>query len=164
MLFAALLAGCATISTNFDYDTGFDFAGLQSYDWKTVDPGADEDPLSRRRVERALNEGLTAGGYRRDSSNPDFYVAIHVGSEDRIDVVNWGYGYGRGAGRYGPRDVSVYTYQEGTLIIDMVDARSDELVWRGTARRVFTSAPTAEEKTRIVNQAVQKLLAGFPPS
>ena len=46
----------------------------------------------------------------------------------------------------------------------MVDARSNELVWRGTARRVFTSVPTAEEKTRIINQAVQELLVGFPPS
>jgi hypothetical protein len=162
--FATLLVGCATISTNFDYDTDFDFTALQSYEWKIWQPDPDEDPLSRRRVERALVEGLNAEGYRHDPDDPDFYVAIHLGSEERIDVVNWGYGYGRGAGRYGPRDVSVYTYQEGTLIIDMVDARSDELVWRGTARRVFTSAPTAEEKTRIVNQAVQKLLAGFPPS
>ena len=90
-----LFAACSSISTNFDYDTGFDFSGLQSYEWKIWQPDPDDDPLSRRRVERALVEGLTAEGYRHDPDDPDFYVAIHLGSEERIDVVNWGYGYGR---------------------------------------------------------------------
>ena len=66
-------------------------------------------------------------------------MTYHVGAQDKVDVQSWGYGYGYGPGRYhgtwgGGGGIETYNYTEGTLIIDIVDASSKQLVWRGTAQ------------------------------
>lgn len=157
-----LLCGCSSVSYNFDYDTEFDFSGIRTYAWAPLPDQAPGENLTRRRIEAAVNDGLAARGYGQ-SGEPDLRVVVHLGTEDKIDVVDWGYGYGRGW-RGGRRDISVYNYTQGTMILDMIDARSNEVVWRGTAIGVLSSNPTPQERTRKINEVVQKLLASFPPS
>jgi hypothetical protein len=54
-------------------------------------------------------------------------------------------------------------YEEGTLVIDFVDAASRKLVWRGTGSGALESEPTPEETTRGIDRAVAKILEQFPP-
>ena len=159
-----LLGGCSSISTNFDYDAKADFAALQTYRWLPPPKNPAVNSLSRDRILAAVNTGLIAKGYRQVNANADFEVAIHGGSQDRVQVTDWGYTYGpRGAYR-GGRGVDVYQYREGTLILDIVDANTHKLIWRGTARKALHSNPTPEERTKTINAAVEKILKGFPPT
>jgi len=137
---AILLGGCAPISTNFDYEVGWDFDSLKTYQLLT--PPADS--------------GI----------NSDFQVAYHGGSENKIEVSNWGYAYGQRGAYYGASrsSVDVYQYQEGSLIIDIVDTKTHKLIWRGTARKVLDTNPTPEERTATINAAVAKILEAFPPT
>ena len=162
LAFALLVAGCSSVSYNFDYDRDFNFSGIQTYGWAPVPDEAPGEPLTRHRIAEAVNAGLTAKGYAQ-SGDPDFRIAVHVGSEEKVDVMDWGYGPGR-RWRGGRRDISVYNYTQGTMVLDMIDVRANELVWRGTATGVLSSNPTPEERTRKISEVVQKLLAGFPPS
>ena len=52
---------------------------------------------------------------------------------------------------------------EGTLVVDVIDNQSDELVWRGTATGVLARNPTPEERIESTDSAVQQLLSRFPP-
>ncbi len=108
-----LLAGCSSVDVTTDYDRQADFSQFASYDWL---PAPDQirargggNPLMRTRIERAVNEHLSAKGMNEDTLSPDLLVAIHTGMKDRLDVDTWGYSYGR-RGRLHATDVDVRQY------------------------------------------------------
>lgn len=162
--------GCSTISTNYDYDTATDFSRLRTYDWMKVPPSSQTSPFVLDRIKTATDRVLHAKGYQQTSNNPDFLLAAHAGQQSKIQVTDWGYGYGyaprarryRG-GRYRGGGLDVYEYHEGTLILDVVDARSKNLIWRGTATGTIDPGATPEKKTQKIDDAVQEVLRDFPP-
>ena len=161
-----LLGGCAPISTNFDYDVSWDFASLKTYQLLAPPTDFAIDSLNRDRIVNALNSGLAARGYSEVDANADFSVAYHIGSENRIEVANWGYAYGQRGGYWGGSRtaVDVYQYREGTLIVDIVDTKTNKLIWRGIARKVLDVNPTPQHRTKTINAAVEKILENFPPT
>ena len=54
-------------------------------------------------------------------------------------------------------------YERGTLVIDIVDAARDELVWRGVGERLLRKEPTAEQMEQGIRQGVSLILGLFPP-
>ncbi len=159
---ALLVSSCSAVSTSFDYDVGADFARLQTYAWVPVEH--DEETISElvlKRVESSVHDVLTAKGYRRVADDPDFFIHTHVSRRERTRVTEHGprYDY-RGWAGY---DVEVYSYEEGTLILDVEDAATDALIWRGTARRAINTSWTPEQITERVREAVETVLAEFPP-
>jgi hypothetical protein len=162
LLALALLAACSSVSTNYDYDTSYDFSKLRSYRWADIPSKADANPLVVQRVGAAVEAQLKAKGYLPAEGAPDFLVATYVGRQSRIQVTDWGYGYGPRAAWYGG-GVDVYQYEEGSLIVDIVDARSKRLVWRGTATSIVDPDATPEERTKRINEAVGKMFKDFPP-
>ncbi len=115
-----------------------------------------------QRVGAAVEAQLKAKGYVPAEGAPDFLVATYVGQLSRIQVTDWGYGYGPRAAWYGG-GVDVYQYEEGSLIVDIVDARSKRLVWRGTATAIVDPGATPEERTERIQEAVAKVFKDFPP-
>ena len=157
---AALLgAGCSSISTSYDFATGTDFAALKTYSWMKSPTDAKADPLIVARVHSAVNARLQLKGYALVDDNPDFFVSSHGSSREKIQVSEWNY---QPRGFYSGGS-SVHQYEEGTLLLDVIQAKDKRLVWRGTARGVINPHPTPEERTKVINEAVQKLLKDFPP-
>lgn len=168
--FMALTAfGCATYTTHYDYDPVVRFVELSNYDW--INPsvkGQTVNELTVKRIQAAVDRQLAEKGYNMDSSNPDFLIAIHGGRETKVDVVDWGYNY-RGYDNYryspypGAHRIDVYEYEEGTLILDLVDGDSRELIWRGSVTKVIDPSASLEKRERVINEAVGKVLENFPP-
>jgi hypothetical protein len=162
-------AGCATYTTHYDYDPGVRFEELSNYDWlNPPDTGQPVNELTIKRIKAALEKQLTVLGYSMATSNPDFLIAIHGGKQTKINVVDWGYTYrGNEQYHYGythrAQRVDVYEYEQGTLILDFVDAASQELIWRGTVTGVIDPNPTPEKRDKVINEAVAKVLENFPP-
>jgi hypothetical protein len=115
-----------------------------------------------QRVGAAVEAGLKAKGYLQAEGAPDFLVATYVGRQSRIQVTDWGYGYGPRGAWYGG-GVDVYQYEQGSLVLDIVDARTKKLVWRGTATAIIDPGASPEERTKRINEAVAKMLEDFPP-
>ncbi len=155
-----LLASCSSLETSFDYDTKVDFERLSTYAWIVTGDAS----LTGRRITSAVDDGLARRGYHLVAEAPDFMVAAHVGKQQRLQVSDWGYSYAGHAGAwYGGSDYDVYTYEQGTLVLDIIDAKSRAMIWRGSASRVIDPSWTPEERDKIVDQAVQALLEHFPP-
>ena len=72
----------------------------------------------------------------------------------------WGYG-GWGPGGMGTSTTTVNEYKEGTLVLDMYDSNSRQLLWRGTATDTLSDKPEKNEKK--LNKAVEKMFDKFPP-
>ncbi len=168
---AIVLSACATLSVQTDFDPSASFSDYQSFSWlaglpeKTGDIRVD-NPLIHTRVRDAVEEELASKGYEKLSvGTPDFYIGYHLSLETKLDVrtVDAHYGYGP-RGRMGVPERRYYQYEEGTLVLDVVDVKLGSLVWRGSGqRRIQEDSPTPEESRRRIHEAVAEILQRFPP-
>jgi hypothetical protein len=182
IVMAALVAGCSTIETSYDFDPKAKFTGLKTYKWLdkpqklTGDPRIDGNTILANRIHEAVDTELAARGFRKVSSDPDFLVAYHVSLDKRrsVQTLNsyygygpgWGYGYGasyRPGYWGGAPETYVYEYEEGTLILDIVNPENKELIWRGSAQDEVNFKSTPEKDQTQLNEAVQQMLENFPP-
>ncbi|MCZ6765907.1 MAG: DUF4136 domain-containing protein, partial [bacterium] len=164
-----------------DYDRDADFTRYRTFGWlpqptsSTSGSAAQaqmRNDLFDKRVLSAVNNQLVSSGMQIDTTSPDLLLAYHTGVQDKVQVTDWGYSYpsygawGRGYGYgygYGGRDIDVYSYQEGTFILDFIDGKTHRLVWRGTATGVLDTNPNPEKSEKNINKVVEKLLAQYPP-
>jgi hypothetical protein len=171
----ALLTGCASISVNYDYDTSADFTQYKSFSWMPME-GRDvaggaamaNNGLLSMRVQSSVDAQMNARGLQKADGDSDLLLAYHFGATDKIQVSDWGYNYsgyyGHGGYGYGGRNIDVYQYTEGTLLIDIVDAATNTLIWRGTGTGVVDSGQKSPEKIQAnVDKAVAEIMVSFPP-
>lgn len=178
LLAAAALFGLAGCGTGVDVQTDYDpqaipkFAGWKTYAWLPAKEGGDtraSNSLVGNRVKRAVDSVLAARGFT-EGANPDFLVGWHLSIEGKMDVntVNnyYGYGWGRwyGPGYPGYSSTTVREYDEGTLLIDMVDARAKELAWRGQGKGEIKPDLEPAEREQRITMAVSMILETFPPT
>ena len=164
----AFAVGCSAIyGVQHDYDLQADFKSLKTFDWMTVPEKANIDSLDVDRVKKAVSAELQAKGLMMNSNNPDFLIAEHLGSKDKVQITNWGYDYGprRGyrGGYWGPGGTTAYQYEEGSLILDFVDAKSKKMIWRGAAKAEVQNIDTPDKSEKLINEVVQEILKNFPP-
>lgn len=166
-----LATGCApSVTVQLDYDKEANFAALKTFAWLPIPvnpPAGVKEALARnslmdKRIRRAVEAQLIAKGYQTNVNNPDFMVTYHVGVEEKIAVTDWGYGYGR-RGWGGPPRIDVYQYQQGSLILDLIDSNSKQLIWRGFAQGEIDPYAPTEKREQRVNDVVARMLANFPP-
>ena len=160
-----VIAACGSgINIRHDYDRTVDFRRYRRYQW--IDQSQQADPAQRvntivdRRIKQAVNVNLLSRGMQLVEDNADILVTYHTGTQDQIDVSGSGYTYGS---YWGGAGVNTYHYQKGTLVLDIIDARTKELVWRGTATKTLDANPTPEKIDKTINDAVEKLLKDYPP-
>ena len=174
-LLVALLAatGCSTISTQYDYDSDAPFDTYRTYAWlPPPEPGSGSaqaamqgNDLVNRRIKSAVDRHIQTRGLTLDqnSDTPDLLVTFHTGVQDKVNVQDWGYSYGGPYGGYYGRDIDVYTYQQGTLIVDLIDRAARQLVWRGVAQKTLSDNPSPQESESTIDAAVQKIFQQYPP-
>ncbi len=158
VLALVLVAGCSPIEVNTDYDTHYDFSRLKTFGWLRSKDSPEVSQLTLGRIERAIRERLEEKGYTLSAENPDFLVAIHTPVRERTEV--WDYYVGPW---WGPPQVGVYTYQEGMILVDFVEAASKNLFWRGVAAGALRPERTPEQREDRIREAVEKMLDHFPP-
>ncbi len=161
--------GCSTISVSYDYDTKSDFTSQKTFDFMPVPVELDISALNVKRMQDAIRNQLEAKGYTQTPDNPDFQIAMHLSKKEKTKlqtIENYTYTFGR---RINWEDspsteVNIYDYEEGTLILDFVDAESNELSWRGVAKAEILHYTNPEKREKRINKAVQKILNNFPPT
>jgi len=165
LLVLIALIGCSSMSIYVEYDQQTDFSRYKTFAWIETQPR--RMPAKRidahildSRIREAVEAELSARGFRLvPRPEADLLVIYHVGAKNKVDVTHYGYRYGP-RGRWVGHRVEVTKYKEGTLIIDIIDARLKELIWRGSAVGAVYSAGDLDRK---LTDAVGRLLEHFPP-
>ncbi len=178
-----VLAGCATLDIHTDFDCKADFSKLKTFAWvpdmkqESQDPRIDNS-LTDSRIRNAVEKALTSKGYQKsDAAPPDFWVAYQAAIEEKLDARMTNYPYATPLTRdiangnfaqdltwaYGGSQTFLSRYEEGTLILDVVDPRKRKLMWRGTAKATLSEERDSAKKEARLNAGVQKILATFPP-
>lgn len=166
LLLIALLYSCSPIQVAHDYDKTVDYSQFRSFAFQKA--GIDKveiSDLDKKRIMRAIEEELIAKGLSK-SEQPDLLVNIFTKSREQIDInqfnAGWGYGWGYGWNPWGyGSHATVTRATEGTLFIDLIDAKKKELVWQGEGSGVLTK--NTEEKEARIKEFVKKILAQYPP-
>ncbi|MBK8464218.1 MAG: DUF4136 domain-containing protein [Chloracidobacterium sp.] len=159
LILSVFAAASYSQSVQADFDKSFNFMKLKTFNF-AIQQRNPEDPLSHDslndgRIKTALESKLMASGYRTANAEaPDFAVAYYVTTKNKFDLREYGYGAPRW---FGGRDIRVDQYTEGTLIVDLIDVTTKQLVWRGRA------SGTVELKgvDKKINKSVEKLVARF---
>jgi hypothetical protein len=179
-MLALPMAGCSTVKVSTKELPGAaqTIAGYTTYAW--LPPRSRDEmhghPFVEAHLKQAVDGDLAAKEYRRveRSENPDFMIGWHVttAASTSAEAINpyWGYTWGPpfgppsgyGGGLAPPGTHAPY-YEQGTLVLDIVDARSNKLLWRGAARADLGAGVMGSDTHKKVHKAVDKILAEFPP-
>lgn len=165
ILFLFMLNSCSTVKVVSDYDKNVNFGSYNSFAF--YKPGIDKAKISdldKKRILRFIDAGLATKGMTK-SETPDLLLSFFTKERERIDVYNDYYGYGWGWNPYwygGYYGNTVSSTTEGTLFIDFIDAKTNELVWQGmgTANLINSSV---EKKEARIHEIVNQILAQYPP-
>ena len=165
LLIILVFSSCSSIRVSTDYDVKTDFDSYKTFAFykKGIDKASISD-LDKRRILRAVEAELLARGMKK-STNPDVLVNIFTKSRKRVDVttdrgIRSPYWYPSYYSRRSELRVSQYT--EGTLFIDLIDAKEKQLVWQGIGTGALR-ARSAEKKEEKIQLFVKEIMTSYPP-
>lgn len=128
--------------------------------------GADDPMISNSIANRAIREKIEMAflrrGYLTTERHPDFAVAFYATAREKLDVTVWDYGYPFYPAwpRYGRPTQTVTEYTEGSVIIDVIDPRSRELLWRGEGKARLSD--DMSKNVELLAKAAEAIIAEFP--
>ncbi len=165
------LNACSTIRSNVDTASNADFDSLRTFAWLADEPLLASNPvypqvinpINEQRIRAAVDHELESKGYIRGGvQQADFFVSVSVGARDKLSVTDFGHpgfhsgfccrrGFGGG--------VNVRSYTEGTLTVDIFDAKTSQAIWHGSASR---RVGRTDNPATVINEIVMVILEEFP--
>lgn len=154
---ALALSGVASEAQTIrvQWDRKADFTRYQSFAW--IDGTAAVDPEVNRILVESIENELSVRGIFPDENEPDLHVVYHASAREEFQVEG---GYRRDWESSG--GLTVDSHVAGTLVLDLVDARENRIVWRAIATATVSGNPK-KARGRIPS-VVQKMFADFPPT
>jgi hypothetical protein len=144
-----------------DYDHSTDFSQYKTYSWEKVQT---PDSLWVDRIKGAVNAALTAKGWTPVESGGEVSIlAMEMNQNHRtLNTYYDGFGGGwRWGGGFGDVTTTVDNYEVGTLVVDLFNASSKKLMWRGSSSE--TLSDKSEKNIKALDKGVQKMFDHFPP-
>jgi Domain of unknown function (DUF4136) len=136
----------------FDSNPSAPFASYKTYAWTQGTPAS--ETLMEQRIHAGVAAQLAAKGLMPTDAAPDLFVATHAVTQDHPQLVVNGFGWGLGG------TASVENYTVGTLVVDLYDAKTRQMVWRGVATDSVSDKP--QKNTERINKALEKMFAKYP--
>jgi hypothetical protein len=170
-----ILAGCTPFTVKYDYDARASYASYKTYDWYAASKKAQgksdgvENPIMDRRVRNAVERELGAKGLSLEKKGePDilitYYPVYRHGTVYTTTTMGtrfgpwrpWGYGVGT-------QFTEARPFREGSIILEVVDNKTNQLIWQAVAEGALTGLNDPEDAEEQVREAVKKMLSRFPP-
>ena len=158
LVLCAFAVTASAQSVQSDFDRSYDFSKLKTFNFTAhrFDDNLAQDPLNNGRIRHALESKLMTSGYGMEEvETPDFVVAYYVTSRNKYSVQDYSYGPPRWWGR---RDIRVDEYTEGTLTVDLIDAKTRQLVWRGRVSGTVELKGSDKKVDKAAEKIVKQLL------
>jgi len=165
LLFAVLLSACAAASgqdVKTNYMPGTDFSKYHSYTWVNIEKGAHPNQIVDAQIKQAVDQQLSAKGMTKtDNEKADLYVGYQIAVDQEKQ---WNaYGMGGGVRWGGMGSATSSTINVGTLVLDMYDPATKQLVWTGNATKTIDPSSSQEKNQKNLDKTMEKLLKNYPP-
>ncbi len=156
--------------THYNYDRGANFSAYRTYQWVDIRGGGVPDQLIDRDIKRAVDEQLAQKGLTRVEKKADLYVGYQAvvalekavnlnGSSDSFG----GWGPWGGGWRTGSVQGQTSTIPVGILLVDLYDAGTKQLIWRGDATKTIDLKKDPDKNYKNLQKAMAKLFKNYPP-
>lgn len=152
---------------NVDFDKDANFGAIKTFSLRIGTSWG--NPLSEKRVTGEIEQALTEKGWAKaDEAKADALVVLHGATEVKRNLNTFysggygGFGWrGMGMGGMGSASTTVTEYTVGTLVVDIFDAKSKQLLFRGTASDEISDKP--DKNAKKLAKASDKMFKDFPP-
>jgi Domain of unknown function (DUF4136) len=148
-----------------DYDRNTNFGQYKTYSWEHVKT---KDPLDVDRIKNAVNAALAAKGWTHVNSGGDVSImAMEITQNQQTlntfyDGFGGGWGFRRfGGGGFGEATTTTDTYTVGTVVVDLFDTKTKQLIWRGSSSD--TLSDNSDKNIKNLDKGVDKMFKHFPP-
>jgi hypothetical protein len=165
LFFLTTLGAALAQHVQTDFDHQANFSQYKTYSWQKIEP---PNSLWDARIKNAVDAQLAAKGWTQVDSGGDVaVVAMKTSKTQRTlrtfyDGFGGGWGWRRfGGGGFGDSTTTEQDYKVGTLVIDLYDAKTKQLIWRGSAQDTLSDKATQNEKN--LDKGVAKMFKAFPP-
>jgi len=160
---ALILAGASAAQQQVttDHDRSANFEQYKTYSWRKI---ATRDPLMVDRIKSAVNSALAAKGWAEVPSDGDAAIVAVVTTQTQETLRTFYDGFGGGwrwRGGFGEATTTPETYTVGTLVVDIFDANSKKLIWRGAVSG--TRSNNSDTNIKELHKGVNKMFNHFPP-
>jgi len=169
-LLVALVAGCATMTAGSHVERGAEFTHYRTWEWApaeqrpTGDPRLDNNPMFEMHLRSAVEHQLAGKGYVRTpfAGPPDLRAQYHVNFNRTTEISSCGGSVGSSSRDCEPE---AYAYEQGTLVVDLVDARTSKVVWSGWSRDNMEGIIDNQERMeREIDRVVAAMFERIPPT
>jgi uncharacterized protein DUF4136 len=171
VLLVATPSACATrMTVSSHVEHGLDLSRYRTFDWgpadalPTGDARLDKDPFFNDHVQGAVETGLAARGFHliAPGETADLLIHYHANISRRINVNHGARAYDYCSQADCPPEL--VEYEAGTLVLDVVDARTNKLIWRGWAQNsVEDMLHKPDIMAKTIDEAVTRMLLRLPP-
>jgi len=151
-----------------DYDRNANFGQYKTYCWEQVKT---KDALDVDRIKSAINAALAARGWTQVASGGDVsIIAVEMTQNQQTlntfyDGFGGGWGWrrfgGGGFGGFGDATTTTDTYEVGTLVVDLFDTKTKQLLWRGSSSDTLSN--NSDKNIKNLDKGVEKMFQHFPP-
>jgi Domain of unknown function (DUF4136) len=151
-----------------DYDRDANFGQYKTYTWEQVKT---QNPLDVDRIKSSVNVALAAKGWTQVDSGGDVCImAMEITHNQQTlntfyDGFGGGWGWrrfgGGGFGGLGEATTTTETYKVGTLVVDLFDAKTKQLLWRGNSSDTLSN--NSNKNIQNLDKDVEKMFKQFPP-
>jgi len=153
---ASAVALGQTVSVN--YNKSQDFSQYHTYTWASNNANQIQNSILAQQAQSDINTAMQGKGLQmvQESQNPDLILLASGGMQQQTSYSAWGMrGIGGGMGGITPQQNVV-----GTLIVDLYDAKTKSLLWRGIAQNTLST--NGSKNSQMVTKAVQKMFKQYP--
>lgn len=163
MLALLVAAGAMAQDVKYNYMPGTDFTKYKTYKWVSIEGASHPNQIVDAEIKQSIDSQLASKGFTKtDGDKADLYV----GYQTAVDQQKQWNAYGMGGGiRFGGGMATAQssTINVGTLVVDVYDPATKQLVWTGSATKTLDPSGNQEKNQKNLNKAMQKLLKNFPP-
>jgi Domain of unknown function (DUF4136) len=153
---ASTIAMGQQVSVNYNH--GQDFSQFHTYAWGSNNNNQIQNSILAQVAQQDIDTALQGKGLQKvqESQKPDLILTANGGMKQQTSYTAWGMrGIGGGMGGISPQQ-----NVEGTLIVDLYDAKSQSLVWRGIAQDTLSN--NGNKNQQMVQKAIQKMFKQYP--
>jgi len=172
---AALLLLCRTAAADnvkTDYDHHVDFTQYHTYSWGKVEVA---DEFNAQRIQHAIDRELRAKGWQQVPGDGQITLVVkdRVQTQQQLETfydglgggwgMGWrwgGWGWGPGGG-FGESTTTVNNVAVGYMVVDMFDAQTKQLLWRGISQGELKNDP--DKNRKMIYDDIGKMFSKFPP-
>ena len=146
-----------------DYDRNANFGQYKTYSWQKVQT---QDQLLVPRIKEAVQATLATKGLTPVESGGDVAIVAMETTQNQQTLNTFYDGFGggwrwRGFGGFGDATTTVQNYKVGTLVVDLFDAHTKTLIWRGSSSDTLSNK--SDTNIKNLDKGVQKMFDHFPP-